>query len=161
MLAHCRTACQDLVVGLATFSEISSSVGLWQATLEFIMKQTNACHKIAAPALSHQCLQHMISCDSDSRVRYWLQQTQRMKHLSSDISECCDIAFWDELQASFQPTPKTSVCMCSWVCHDVQRSQSSQTPCIHTFTQLLCVRLAAVVPLCKCSYNFGKAHVLQ
>ncbi|CAE7699054.1 unnamed protein product [Symbiodinium sp. CCMP2592] len=93
--------------------------GVAEATLEFIMNQTEACHKIAAPALSHMCLQHMVSCDSDSRVRYWLRQTQRMKHLSLDINECCDIAFWDELQASFQPTPKTSLqqwyhCKCNY-----------------------------------------------
>ena len=74
--------------------------------------------------LAETKVNHEMSVDIDAQVQDFLKLAHTMPILGRDIAEAADVAIWNVLKNEFTVCPESTMCFCSWVCHDVCSSQS-------------------------------------
>ena len=74
--------------------------------------------------LAETKVNHEMSVDIDAQVQDFLKLARTMPILGRDIAEAADVAIWNVLKNEFTVCPESTMCFCSWVCHDVCSSQS-------------------------------------
>ena len=77
----------------------------------------------AAARVQDKFLSHTMSCDCCGKVQNYIRKTQDPLVFCSDIKDASEAIVLDAFSGKHVCNPRSPMCVCSWVCHDVSEAQ--------------------------------------